>query len=515
MSAFLWVVALLALVVQSSTGHRRLEGDNHWPSLRFHFSIKRSSMLIHGHSDFSILANPRVSSDDSSMLYDTFSTFTEDSNVYNFTFVDGVSYISSNSYAKCSEWDKLPSINAIVSALSTVSAVSTLQMSSGNIIQCSGDRFKVSVNGVSFALCSSRSSGFSLYGDDMDITVKYADSLEDIRPPVGDSTEECGTLDSSYTVSTTGKSLLTGQPIPSNSSRTLKADFSLPGSHSCSCKSTPRPCIFIHGQGVKMEMPENQDSFPTKYWGNMTDHAPCCTSIKYAVLNTVNHSWTENSQLQKVCDRALAVSSTSVQSRISDTIIITHSMGALMLGGAIASGKCSLAPSTTWISTGAPMRGSMGSDYLQGSCQGETNLIVEKLANVTGRCPVSRAIRSLAYEGGEYASTKLNRAYKAARRVYRKYVKAAMCSSKYSGLVSNYQWQFWLLGKVVPHKSPHNDGMVEFYSCAGDFPESQFGSDYRDKFYVTKLNHFDVAFQSGDALLDKAKIPLKWFECLL
>lgn len=157
----------------------------------------------------------------------------------------------------------------------------------------------------------------------------------------------------------------------------------------------------------------------------------------------------------------------------------------------------------------------MGSDYLQDSCKGETNVIVEKLANVTGRCPVSKAIRSLAYENEENASVKLNQAYKAAQRVYRTYVDAAMCSFKHTGLISNYQWQFWLLGSVVPHRSPHNDDMVEFQSCAGGIPESTFGTRYRDRFYVTKLNHFDVAFQSGDALFDEAKMPVKWLECLL
>lgn len=82
-------------------------------------------------------------------------------------------------------------------------------------------------------------------------------------------------------------------------------------------------------------------------------------------------------------------------------------------------------------------------------------------------------------------------------------------------MVSLYQSVFWMLGKAVPHKSERNDGMVEFDSCAAGFPESKFGANYRDRFYKTRLNHFDMEFVGGDALLDESKMPVKWFECLL
>ncbi|KAG2503598.1 hypothetical protein JM16_009407 [Phytophthora kernoviae] len=85
----------------------------------------------------------------------------------------------------------------------------------------------------------------------------------------------------------------------------------------------------------------------------------------------------------------------------------------------------------------------------------------------------------------------------------------------YSGLVSSYQWEFWLMGSLVPHESGENDGMVEFQSCRAGIPESKFGNHYRNAFYVSKLNHYDLEFLSGDSLLDESKMPLKWFECLL
>ncbi|CEG46848.1 RxLR-like protein [Plasmopara halstedii] len=501
-----------------------------WPALRFHISVKHSSLMVHGQSKFTIFANPVVfNNGTTSVLYDTIATFTENSTVYQYTQVNGISYVlkshvegsRASHSVKCLESDNLPSVNSFVAGLQEVFPLSEVSSGSNHVFECSSkNKFKVYISGVTFGLCDLSSTGFFIAGSEINIKVEYSKDRKDIHVPTQRATlaANCTVVASPSLVTSTGKLILTGQPIARESTRILKADMDVRNherNSSCSCKSTPRPCIFIHGQGIKIEMAENQDTFPTIYWGNMTNHAPCCTSIKYAVLNTVNYSWTDDSQQQKVCDRALAVSETSTKSKISDTIIITHSMGALMLSGAIAKGKCSIAASSTWISTGAPMRGNVGSKYLLDSCDGKTNLIMEMIAKKTGKCPVSASIRSLVYEGSDYASAELNQAYKAAQEVYRTYVYAAMCSYKHSGLISRYQWQFWVLGSIFPHLSSQNDGLVDFHSCAGGIPESKFGKNYRDQFYLTKLNHIDLAFLSGDALFDEAKMPVKWFECLL
>lgn len=92
-------------------------------------------------------------------------------------------------------------------------------------------------------------------------------------------------------------------------------------------------------------------------------------------------------QQRKVCDRALAVSNTSSDFLINDTILVTHSMGGLMLAGALANGLCALSPSSTWISAAAPMRGSMGSDFAQDTCVGSTNFLAELLAEYKANAP--------------------------------------------------------------------------------------------------------------------------------
>ncbi|ETP53765.1 hypothetical protein F442_01360 [Phytophthora nicotianae P10297] len=516
----------LALDHQQLGGLQAQTANTEWPSLRFYFTIKRSSMKLHGQSSFSVFARPILSDSNgtTNVLYDTFTSFAQGSTSYNYITIDGVAYVSRSSpetgtpLVQCVNSVAVPSINSFVAALSEATSVSSISANNGSAIECSsGSNFKVTVNGVDFGVCASGSSGFTIYGSDIDITVEYLSSHVEILPPIGiaGTTGDCKVMSVPTSVSTIGRSLLTGEPVSLDSKRMLKAaiDFSL-DDEKCSSKSKPRPCIFIHGLGIRKEEPQNADERP-KYWGDLTDHAPCCSSMKYAVLDTIKYAWTDKTQQQKVCDRMLAVSETSRGTTVSDTIIISHSMGGLMVAGAIATGTCSLASSSTWISTASPMTGSMSSDYFQDSCKDDTILFMEIFVDLTGLCPAGDGIQSLAYQNETYSSKKLDAAYVAAQTAYRRNVYALMCSNQYAGIYSIEHLQYRTLGNVVPHKSDKNDGMVEFQSCAAGIPESKFGNSYRDRFYATNLNHADAAFRHGDSLLDTTKMPVKWFECLL
>lgn len=198
---------------------------------------------------------------------------------------------------------------------------------------------------------------------------------------------------------------------------------------------------------------------------------------------------------------------------IKDTIIVAHSMGNLMLAGAIANGYCSMDTSTSWLAISAPMKGSMASDYLQSSCS--SGGIVKAVTDLISSCPPTTSAKSLAYQGGSYSSASLNAAYTAAQAVYQKHVTGAMCSDSYEGLISKDQIPFQLAGSVIPHKSDENDGMVEFQSCAGGLQPSWFGGSYIDRYYLTSLNHRDTAMRHGDATWDESKMPTKWLSCVL
>ncbi|OWY99473.1 hypothetical protein PHMEG_00029516 [Phytophthora megakarya] len=478
-------------------------------------------MKIHSLSEFSMLADPVASIDGTQVFYNVFATFTEDEIVYNYTFVDNAAYYSTQKLNNASslptvrclkpEMDQLPPINTIVAGVNEATPISNIP--SG--VECaSGNIFKMSVNDIDYALCTT-GSRFKMYGSDIDFSVEYIDTFVNISTPLAkyENLSNCTTWISPIEVTSTGKSLLTGK---FNAARRLEAEIEFiweEDAPKCSCKSTPRPCIFIHGMGVPYELPDNQDSL--QYWGDLSGHTPCCTTVKYAVLDTINNTWTNATQQQKVCDRALAVSKTSKKSTITDTIVVTHSMGNLMLAGAIANGRCKLDSSSTWVGLAAPMKGSKASDFIQESCAGETNFLLQKVVRDNNRCPPTTALKSMSYQGESHSTPELDAAYTAAQNVYRDQVFALMCSSSFFGLRSDNQTSLWALGIFAHHHSWKNDGMVEFQSCAVGFPESKFGKTWRDRFYKTKLNHYDMQFKYGDGLFSKAKMPVKWFECLL
>ncbi|KAL3658078.1 hypothetical protein V7S43_016921 [Phytophthora oleae] len=498
-----------------------------WPGLRFHFSLKKDTMKVYGMTTFDMYANPTVLDNNKNVLYDVYATFTDSKAVHNYTLVNGVAYSESTPFTTGSssgtptplvscldkEFDKLPEVNSIVSAVNSVTET-------GNSTACTtGASYKTAFKGIDYTLCVSGTTGFTFQGVDMDVSVEYLEShIEVVAPTMDPKAHKCVSKALSTSTTTIGHALLTGGAISKEKARKLKdllaLDLSLDDLSTCSCKSTPRPCIFIHGQGLEPEMAENQDSFP-KYWGNLTDHAPCCSSMKFARLDTINNAWTEEIFQQKVCNRVLAVSDSSSKSTIADTIVVSHSMGNLMFAGALANGLCELDSSSTWVGLSGPMKGSMASDFIQETCAGKNSVLLETYGEIIGKCPPMDSIKSLAYEGERYSNRKLNTAYKAAQKAYEDNVYALMCGDSYSGLLSSYQAKFWLLGSLIPHKSDLNDGVVEFQSCAVGFSEEKFGDSYRDRFYRNKLNHFDMQFLAGDSLLNEAKMPLRWFECLL
>uniref|UniRef100_A0AAV1UDL8 GPI inositol-deacylase n=1 Tax=Peronospora matthiolae TaxID=2874970 RepID=A0AAV1UDL8_9STRA len=483
-------------------------------------------MQVLGQPTFDVYANPVVSDDGGSVLYDGYVHFTEGSTLTTYVLVDGVPYAtrsvmdeSANILSRsvhCLPGNTVPSVTSLIAALNDMRVASTARLNGGKIKCASGNLFKMTFQGLDLAVCASGSSGFRAYGSDIDIKVKYLKHHVQIPVPelTAGMTGKCEPVTSATAVTPAAVALLTGQPVHSEARSSDSGASVTLSSTTCKCMSKPRPCLFIHGLGNSNAEDELQDSM-TQYWGNLTEHAPCCTEFKYMVWNSMAVGWNDDMQQQTMCDLASSVTKSGSSTEIADTIVVTHSMGGLALAGAIANGKCTLANSSSWVSMSAPMSGSMGSDYAVELCAGEHTVIMKMIGNITSICSMLSATKSLSYEGGEFASAEINEAYEAAQEVYRKHVYAAICSDSYAGLFSRYLPIYWLLGSTLPHKSDENDGMVEFNSCAGGLPAQQFGDHYGMRFYKTELNHADTTFYFGDGLFNTAQMPVKWFECLL
>ncbi|ETP07204.1 hypothetical protein F441_16477 [Phytophthora nicotianae CJ01A1] len=491
-------------------------------ALRLHVTLKRESAKIHGQSDFYIFANPIVAKNGSSVLYDSQAAFSNGGTEHLYSVVNGTSYMttvsSDNIDVVCLPQNTL-SIELVITALNNAVPIPSASVGDEAIECTSGNLFKTSFMDTDFAICASGRSGFIASSSDLTVEVEYVDYPAIVQKPMLSGGTSCS-VTTATSVTPTALALLTGTSTPNRNSRKLKAEQHMAiEPASCACKSIPRPCVFFHGNGNAKELEELQDTPENTNgrMGNMNEDAPCCTEVKYAVLNTVDYSWTDDSLQQKFCDRALRLSESSDKQSgvIQDTVVVTHSMAGLIMSMALATGKCSFGKGATWVAISSPMKGTMAADFLENACNDDYTEVVGGLFDFLGKCPVPLSRQSLVYQGGKHSNGELNAAYVAAQEAYRSNVSAAMCGNDYDGIFSKYQAPLFVAGKFLPHKSLENDGLVEYQSCAIGLDESLFGTSYEDTFYKPQLNHADTVFLTGDGLFKDSKKPVKWFECLL
>ncbi|KAL3660427.1 hypothetical protein V7S43_014580 [Phytophthora oleae] len=487
------------------------------PSVKLHVTSKRPSLKIYGQSEFNVFANPVVSGD--RVLYDGYATFKDGSSVSTYSYVNGTGYFSTidgdKENVQCIPPSTLP-FNAILPALNDAIRIPSASIGD-EAVECeSGNLFKTTFAGVDFTLCASGTSGFTAHSSDFTITVEYLEKPVEIPTSKG---TPCRAVATATSVTPTAFALLTGTSIPMISRQLKAAEHMDMEASSCKCKTTPRPCIFFHGIGSSNELEElaNTPKKASGRMGNMNKHSPCCSTVKYAILNTMDYGWNNDTLQEKFCDRALRFSDVGdvKTGTITDTVIVTHSMAGLVMSMALATDKCSFGEGSTWVAISSPMTGSMASDYFQDFCSGEVNNLATKLVDFFGQCPMPIARQSITYQNEKYSSKKLNAAYVKAQKAYVENVDAAMCSDNPNGIFSEYEALMLLVAKAVPHKSPENDGLVEFQSCAKGLDEAKFGKSYKDIFYRPELNHADTVFLTGDGWFENSQKPVKWFECLL
>ncbi|TDH67332.1 hypothetical protein CCR75_003130 [Bremia lactucae] len=305
-----FVVVYAALIMLTWTGASAAQTSNasvhatphlDWPSLKLHFTMKRNTMRIHSQSEFDVYANPIVSEDGFKVLYDGYVEFIEGSTRTRYTLLGGVAYSTTSvqnrtlsAISQCLDPKGLPPFMDLLTALND--ATPALKATSeGSNIECTmGQVLMVKAFGLTLAACSSGLAGISIYGSDIEIQITYLKNRVLIAVPHVLGT--CAVATKATEMSDIAIALLTGGEIPNNEERNLNLIFGL-SSTTCSCKSVPRPCLFIHGLGIDFAEVGLQDSFDW-YWGNLTDHAPCCTEFKYMIWNSIETSW-RNSTLQQ------------------------------------------------------------------------------------------------------------------------------------------------------------------------------------------------------------------------
>ncbi|KAG2825083.1 hypothetical protein PC129_g8964 [Phytophthora cactorum] len=490
------------------------------PSIKLGFNIQRSTMEVYGASSFDVYVRPVLSG--ANVTFDGKVTFEQDGTTHNLYVVDRVPYHevvnSTTDSTTCLPTELFPSVPEIVDAIASATAVSAVNTDQD--ISCTnGTWLSTTFAGESYVLCTgtdAEDGNFTVYGEDLSISFEYLSEDVTITKPMNAPSDCSAVSDGSVALSSLGQ--LYGITM-SRSRRVLKEEAAAVhlASSTCTCQGTPRPCLFFHGMDVTTDG-GIVDSY--SFFGDIKEHAPCCSSFSFAILNTVDYEWYNDTLQQKACNAAIEVSTGTTNSgstEINDLIIVAHSMGNNMLAGALATGKCSIGSNVDWVDLSGPMKGSMGSDFIHQICDGGNVFqdILAQLGGLIGQCPGTTTRRSLVYDGGDYCDDKCSARYAAAQAVHKKYVTASMCGTTYSGLLSSEYAGLLAGGLLIPHHSSKNDGIVEFQSCIGNLDSSSFQTTYSTTWYAAALNHADTTFHNGEGLFSSAKKPLKWFECLL
>ncbi|CEG41009.1 uncharacterized protein PHALS_11179 [Plasmopara halstedii] len=512
---------IVLLVLGAATSVNTLLSE--FPSVKLHITFKRESLKLHGHSEFDIYASPVVSVNASSLIYDSYATLKDSRSEYKYTLKDGFAYLTTtdalgSKMTHCLTLSTMP-FDQILPALNGAIPIPSAYINNKSIECASGKLFETQFAGTSYAICASGKA--TAYSNDLDITVEYLQNPINVsRPDMLADPAPCGTVQKAMSLTSTALAFASGNKILSNAYRKLKEEASMfLRSKSCNkCSTTPRPCIFFHGSGNELEMPELQDNADLlkDKFGDIYGHAPCCSSIKYAVLDTMNAGWRNASLQQKFCKHSLSMSPTSdVAAKIIDnTIVVTHSMGGLVMADALVNNRCSFSDTTSWVALSPPMMGSMASDYLMDICSIKGSRLRIGLLKMFDQCPAAESRKSTCYQGEKYSNPSLDAAYLAAQKAYRENVDAVMCSDNYNGVHSKFEAPSILAGKLIKHKSKENDGLVEFESCAGGLDAGLFDDHYSSAFYRPRLNHADTAFLTDDSPFFDSQKPHKWFKCL-
>jgi hypothetical protein len=494
-------------------------------------TLKRETMRVFGDTDgFDVRALPIVTEDANGkrVRFNGIASFSKDGIAHTYSLVDGYAYhtfssLENGNFAQssCIEAESVPPIHGILDAINNAKVISSVNTKQEVACAPGSNKLKLVFAGEDYILCRAADfeDGFKIIGSDLNVDVHYLEETIQIAKPnvTQEELSKCGKVDDSASITPSTINILSG----SNANDWYNAILNEPEEmdlmdSTCGCKGEKKACIFVHGMGVKEEL-GMQDSF--KYFGDPKNSLPCCSSVKFGVFNTVENSWTDENLQKKVCEVVLGMSERSNKETksIEDTVVITHSMGNLILSGAIVNGKCSLASSSKWVSLSGPMKGSMGPDFQMDVCNGGNvgAEVLKAIVGVFGACPSSKANRNMVYQGGDQCSQTLSDQYVLAQQAHKKYATAVMCSDTYNGLASTDQLTLVLGGTILPHKSKENDGAVEFNSCRSLFDSNIFQSDFLSPFYRARVNHLDTTFRHGDGWFGRDRKPLKWLECLM
>ncbi|EQC29905.1 hypothetical protein SDRG_12449 [Saprolegnia diclina VS20] len=496
------------------------------PGLKISLTAKRESMRFNGKATADVYVVPRGGVG-STLLFDALLTQVGPEITETYLLLDHKAYYAASKNgvvvsAECLDAGRVPPVQLMQTSLHESSVLDNYKVANVTIADCpDGKLLHLSFAGESFVFCNSKNNLLThATGTDLDIAVEYLSDptlLPEMEIPVLPNGQplSCDAVVAD-TVLPVAKSLLqTSSDVASYMAGYERS--TVINKASCGCKmGKKKPCLFVHGVG-ETEAGPMTSTFPSG-WGDIQEHAPCCSSVQFIHLETTNHRWDDASTQQEFCDAALRVSKAPMygSKELGSMILVTFSMGNLIASSAVANNKCNIGKDVTWVSIAGPMQGSKTANLLANKCAagGWGNEILKFILKQVGFCPVQQAYDSLKHQST--VSATMQAKFAAAQAVRQKHVTRVLCGTNAVGLTSLASAAIGVVGKMSKHDSPEYDGVVDFTSCAVGIDPRKFGTSAETSFHFkASINHLDASMRYGDGWWGCDRKPVKWFECAL
>jgi len=255
-------------------------------------------------------------------------------------------------------------------------------------------------------------------------------------------------------------------------------------------------CAFLHGSGVAGD-PKVADKFEKDYWGNVRDYTQdFCSNHSFSFSDTRNRGW-NNTHLQKEYCEVLTRDQED-KFTIKNKIIISHSLGNLILAAAINNNFCNVdTATTTWYDSCGPLKGTPVAIFLIKVCDSVIPEIVK-----SDICDGNRPL--VAYES-LYPGTP---GLKEVEETAHKYIKGNMCGHSPYGITTSYSLGLSLVASIVGLEKL-NDGLVPYSSCVNE--KKDYDKDPESLFYGASINHADGTCRNADGWFGSDRKPCYWY----
>ena len=276
-------------------------------------------------------------------------------------------------------------------------------------------------------------------------------------------------------------------------------------------------CVFVHGAGSPTSgAPSGSDPV---YWGDVHERlATACAHFRFLHADTLNAGWEDAELQQRVCDLFATPNATEAPAPAPRatplTVVFAHSLGNLILAGALDAGRCALPAAAAWFAVAAPWEGSPAADRLPEVCApeapGVVAPLVRSLATRQHFCDGVNGTPSTGYLSTRTSAPRLRAV--AARWVWR--VNGSLCGDDAFGLWSRDSFELQALSDFARFCEP-NDGAVPTRAC---HQYGVVGARAPDAMHLTAhANHYDLTCRHGDAALPWSgadRKPCAWYEAM-